>query len=1136
MRDHPNEYILENISLSDITYSELLKHSSEMIDTSKRNFFDIQPQVLNVNFGLFSNPAATLDFPLVSVTQLNNSLVLSCSCKTPKTKLCEHQVQVLYNIIDRSYFCIFFDERLRNQRMKEVAKEYGLERENDLDKYFDLVYIHKSVSIKPKVKGLLPVNQNNTAVVMKELLPKPPKRVEQAGTENKCIIVLGKHKNYDQLHIKIFEGNTTKDGKIKNPLAETDPLKYVWAAENVEQAKFFTAITNFQNNFDAANPEKDLQALKIIFKNPLELEAFVHDKKLSENINTSSIVSVQLKLLNPNIKLSVFKKSPFYEVTGELFINEKSYAFKSVNSKYHYFIQLGDILYLIANENLLRIIDYFKTNNERVLIHESKFDEFRKTILDKLEHQVTINYSFVQTATKKQIIEQGFNQTHEKIIYLSQQENYVSIVPVVKYGNVEIPVFSKKQIYDTDPNGNMFKVARDLELEEQFTAVLMRQHPYFEEQLYEGEFFYLHIDRFLDEGWFLDVFEEWRNQHILVLGFNDIKKNKLNPNKAKVVIRVSSGIDWFNATLKVNYGKQTATLKQLHKAIREKSRYVQLDDGTLGVLPEEWMKKMERYFRVGEVVEELIRIPKNNFSEMNELFDKEVLDKEVEQELALYETKLSQVNTIKEVPIPEGLHATLRDYQKQGLNWLNVLDDFNFGSCLADDMGLGKTIQVIAFILSQRDKRSTPKPSGESDIAEKDSKLTAHNTNLVVVPTSLLFNWQAEVAKFAPSIKIFTHYGASRIKDATKFDGYEIILTTYGMLLSDIRYLKEYRFNYIFLDESQAIKNPESQRYKTVRMLQSRNKVVLTGTPIENNTFDIYGQLSFACPGLLGNKLYFKDTYALPIDQFQDSKRAAELQKKISPFILRRTKKEVAKELPEKTEMVIYCEMGEEQRKIYNACEKELRDFIASKNEDEITTNTMHVLTGLTKLRQICNAPALLKDEGHLGDFSAKIEVLMEQIENNSPNHKILVFSQFVTMLDLIKEELKKRNIAFEYLTGQTKNREDKVNSFQDNEQVRVFLISLKAGGTGLNLTEADYVYLVDPWWNPAVENQAIDRCYRIGQKKNVIAVRLICPDTIEEKIMKLQESKTKLVNDLIKTEEGMLKSFSKKDLMEMLK
>lgn len=431
-------------------------------------------------------------------------------------------------------------------------------------------------------------------------------------------------------------------------------------------------------------------------------------------------------------------------------------------------------------------------------------------------------------------------------------------------------------------------------------------------------------------------------------------------------------------------------------------------------------------------------------------------------------------------------------------------------------MGLGKTLQIIAFILSQNKKHP-------------------QNTNLVVVPTSLLFNWQAEVEKFAPSLKILTHYGANRIKNTLHFAGHEIVLTTYGMLLSDIRFLKEFNFNYVFLDESQAIKNPNSERYRAARLLKSRNKVVLTGTPIENNTFDIYGQLSFAIPGLLGSKQYFRDIYSIQIDKFENTKRATDLQHKIKPFILRRTKKQVAKELPDKTEMVIYCEMGEEQRLIYSAYEKELREYISAKDEHEIAKNSMHVLTGLTKLRQICDSPALLKDEEQFGDSSAKIEVLMEQIENKSSQHKILVFSQFVSMLDLIKEELQKRNISFEYLTGQTKNRAAKVNEFQENDQVRVFLISLKAGGTGLNLTEADYVYLVDPWWNPAVENQAIDRCYRIGQKKNVIAVRLICPNTIEEKIMKLQQSKKELANDLITTDNSVFKKLSKQDLMEML-
>ena len=361
------------------------------------------------------------------------------------------------------------------------------------------------------------------------------------------------------------------------------------------------------------------------------------------------------------------------------------------------------------------------------------------------------------------------------------------------------------------------------------------------------------------------------------------------------------------------------------------------------------------------------------------------------------------------------------------------------------------------------------------------------------------------------------------------------VRATVRTLLADIKFLKEYRFNYIFLDESQAIKNPESQRYKASRLLQSRNKIVLTGTPIENNTYDLYGQLSFACPGLLGSKIQFKNHYAIPIDRFEDSKRARELQKKVNPFILRRTKQQVATELPEKTEMVIYCEMGAEQRKVYDSYSDEFRNFLLTHRERDLPRGSLNILPGLTKLRQICDCPALINDEEYYGDNSSKIEVLIEQIESKAPQHKILVFSQFVKMLDLIKKELVSRNISFEYLTGQTRNRSEKVESFQNNDDVRVFLISLKAGGVGLNLTEADYVYLVDPWWNPAVENQAIDRSYRIGQKKNVVAVRLICPDTIEEKMMKMQDSKRDLANDLVKTDISILKSLSKSDLLELL-
>jgi SNF2 family DNA or RNA helicase len=450
------------------------------------------------------------------------------------------------------------------------------------------------------------------------------------------------------------------------------------------------------------------------------------------------------------------------------------------------------------------------------------------------------------------------------------------------------------------------------------------------------------------------------------------------------------------------------------------------------------------------------------------------------------------------------------------LNWLNFLDDYNFGGVLADDMGLGKSIQVIAFILLQRTRRK-------------------RNTNLIVVPTSLIFNWVAEVEKFASSLKVLIINGTTKAKDIQQFDQYEIVLISYGILVNAITYLSKYEFNYVFVDESQNIKNIDSQRYQAVRLLQSRNKIAITGTPIENNVFDLYAQLSFACPGLLGSKQYFRDIYSIPIDKFKYTKRAIELQKKVAPFVLRRTKKQVATELPEKTEMVLYCPMGEAQRKVYDRYEKEFREFISAETDDEIVKNSMHVLRGITRLRQICNSPVLIEEERSFGGGSAKIEMLMDQVESKSDDHKILIFSQFVTMLDLIKKELIARDISYEYLTGSTQNREAVVNNFQDNKAVRVFLISLKAGGTGLNLTEADYVYLIDPWWNPSVENQAIDRSYRIGQDKHVVAVRLICPDTIEEKIMKLQDVKRDLSEDLIKADHSILKVLRKEDLLGLV-
>lgn len=1112
------KFTLPDFNIPELSYSLILKYSPANLDTESKGFFDILPTTIDIDFASFPIRSAGSSEASVEINQDKDKVILSCQCGFSKINLCEHQAQVLMNILNRPDLNIFFNQKHRAEKIKKIAVDYGLQNEQHLDEYFQLQYINKSVEIRPKLKELLPLNKETDNYLRENLIPKNHSNIPGKGsaTNTRKILVFSNHKFYNHLYIELFEAQVTLDGKVKNPLTPLDPTELIWKTDKNEELKFYSGISKFQNSFESNSQEGAIEGLKAIIKNPLNLGIYYHDNKASGSINSSSIALMKVCSPQVNLTLSVDQKKIFYEISGKLMMEDRQFDLNELYLRYNYFLAFDNTFFLIENPDFLRVISFFKQNNNIIIIHQSKYEEFRKNILLQLEDKIKINYSYLKPATPQQLEEYGFDQQIEKKIYLSDSEDYVIITPVIKYGNVEVPVLSKKQIYSTDAKGKPFTVERDDESEIQFVATLLKQHPDFEEQLSLNSF-YLHKNRFLSDDWFLDVFEEWQNQNIKVLGFNEIKNNKLNPNKPKVSIIVSSGVDWFDTNIDLKYGKQKVSLKHLHKSIRNKIKFVELGDGTQGILPDEWIEKFSRFFQAGEIVKESLRTPRINFTDITDLYDEEVLTEEVKNQVAFYKEKTSSFESIEKVEVPSTLSTSLRQYQKEGLNWLNFLDEFNFGGCLADDMGLGKTVQIIAFILHQRTKK-------------------VHNTNLIVVPTSLIFNWESEIRKFAPSIKVLSIYGAERVKDIKLFDDYEVILTSYGTLLSDIRFLKNYRFNYIFLDESQSIKNPESLRYKSVRLLKSRNRIVLTGTPIENNTFDLYGQLSFACPGLLGSKQHFKDHYSMPIDKFKDNKRAKELQRKVNPFILRRTKAQVATELPEKTEMVIYCEMGEEQRNVYDSYSREFYNFLATRKDGDLSRDSINILAGLTKLRQICNSPSLINDNEYYGDNSSKIEVLLEQIESKSEEHKIVIFSQFVGMLDLIKKELQSRNVTFEYLAGQTKNRSYKVNEFQNNKKVRVFLISLKAGGTGLNLTEADYVYLVDPWWNPAVENQAIDRIYRIGQKKNVVAVRLICPDTIEEKILKLQESKRTLAEDLIRTDSGILKSLSREDLLGLFK
>lgn len=1114
---NPYDYILPDFNLKNLNETFILKHLNQLIFTDSKGFYSLHPEQIELNFAAFSHQNTDAFFPIVLVQQNESSVKLTCRCENPKTKLCSHQAQVLYNILKHDDLRVFFDDNLRKQKIAKVALDYGLEKEENLDDFFELKIENQSLQIRPKNKALQSFNTEMQQNLQSVLLPAKNKVIEKAlkPESNNLILVLSPHRYYGNLTLNLFETQITKSGKVKNPFKAINPTDLIFKTEQSDVLKYLSGISRFNQNYATEEIDAELEALTAIARNPLKIPAYLQDEKHSLNVQASSVIPVDIQLLDMDLRLQVNQKDDFFEITGRLIINGNAYQLDNLAIRYQYFVQLKNQLYLIAKTDLVRVINFFIKQSNRLVIHKSKYEAFQRTILIPLEGNIHVDYSYLKPATPKQIEEKGFDLENEKLVYLSESEDYILITPVMKYGNIEIPVLSKKKIQAQDKFGNVFTLHRDEEAELQFAGEIIRQHPYFYDQE-TNDSYYLHRKRFLEELWFLDAFEAWRSKDIHIFGFNQLKNNKLNENKAEINIEVLSGTDWFETKVKVKFGRQKVALKYLHKSIRNKSKFVTLDDGTLGILPEEWIEKFTNYFNAAEVTEDSLITPKIKFASINDLYEDALLDGVVKNEIRHLKEKFSGPENIQIVKTPKELKTKLRPYQQEGLNWLNFLDDFNFGSVLADDMGLGKTIQIIGFILSQREK-------------------VAINCNLVVVPASLIFNWKAEIEKFAPSIKVKTIYGNERTRVTDDFENFEVILTSYGTLLSDIRFLKDFRFNYIFLDESQNIKNPESQRYKTVRMLQSRNKVAITGTPIENNTFDLYGQLSFACPGLFGSKQQFADLYSTPIDQFKDSKRAKELQNKIKPFILRRTKEQVAKELPDKTEVILYCEMGTEQREVYEANKKEIQDYILGKTEDELPKSSMHVLRSITRLRQICNSAALLADGKSYLQASSKIDVLIEQIESKAQNHKILIFSQFVGMLDLIKRRLAEKKIKYQYLTGQTKNRGEVVRDFQTNDSIPVFLISLKAGGTGLNLTEADYVYLVDPWWNPAVENQAIDRAYRIGQHKNVMAVRLICPDTIEEKIMKLQAVKKDLVKDLIQTDGSFFKSLTKKELLGLL-
>jgi non-specific serine/threonine protein kinase len=597
-----------------------------------------------------------------------------------------------------------------------------------------------------------------------------------------------------------------------------------------------------------------------------------------------------------------------------------------------------------------------------------------------------------------------------------------------------------------------------------------------------------------------------------IFGEESLKSGRLNRNKPTISLNITSGIDWFDIDAVVHYGDQEVSLKDLRSALRKKERFIKLADGSIGQIPEEWMQRYKRLFDLAEETDERLRVRDYHLPLVDTLLN-DADERNIAAEYKERMGRLSGFAQIQPQSIPRGFVGELRPYQRAGLDWLHFLHEYGFGGCLADDMGLGKTIQALAFLQALKEQGKLDGPS------------------LLVVPKSLIANWEREAERFTPELRILEYVGAGRPKDTSAFAGYDIVLTTYGTMLRDIELLQGCSFLYAILDESQNIKNPLSQSSKAARLLNARHRLVMTGTPVENNTFELWSQFTFLNPGLLGSMEYFKREFATPIESHESDEAANLLRRLVYPFILRRTKEQVAPELPERNERILYIDFDPAQRKIYNHTREYYRGLLMGMiDEQGIDDVRMKILEGLLRLRQICIHPALVEST-YRGE-SAKFELLLETLDTlQAEGHRALVFSQFVQTLHLLRHELEARQIRYTYLDGQTADRQQQVDRFQGDPTIPFFLISLKAGGVGLNLTAADYVIHIDPWWNPAVEMQAADRAHRIGQDKPVFIYKIIARNSVEEKILQLQEHKKDLVNQLISAEGSFFKSITKEDV-----
>lgn len=1062
----------------------------------------------------------------------DKSFDTSCTCEEHRHPLCPHKTALFLQLLHASGPNFFDSIRNWDHQKNKLLGLYGYSLSDDLSGKFDFYYQDG----KPFLKVL---DQSIKKVQAQPLGMDKPATNQVVGPQdyNKRLglIIHLQEKQYPFFGIDLVEGDLAEhqsafSGQIqkldtgkyinpeKYPLEDRELINMVRKIQRAEFSKHIARNSPFgdiwENIITQDADQPDQESLKLIFDylHPKLLRMF---NQLSPATplyflpnglpyRTSSLK--EIKYLHHNLypNIHVRRNPDYMGVDISLIYDDASFLPEENALQNHLLYLHGNLLLLIHKPgDAARLADLSKKT-------EIPLNEWSQY----LHHHIVPISKLYDITFDEGLVEYHDESTPKTVVYISEQNNYFMIKPMFRYGQTEVEISAENHI-SVEDQGKLVYMKRNKAHEQVFIDWINELHPHLRKPEYESHFA-LHGKYVFSQNWFFQFFDKMKEADVEVFGYENLKNFRINKSKPNTSVHISSNLDWFDTEIEVNFDGLGVDVSDIQKALSLKQNYVALGDGSIGILPEEWLKKFALLFKMADTQGKKLRVSKFNFSVIDEMMDL-ISDQDIIKELDEKKKLLLNENpeNHSDIAIPEEINAVLRPYQVAGFQWLAYLEKVKWGGLLADDMGLGKTVQTLTFLQYYK---------------SKNQGIHA----LVICPTSLLYNWENEIRKFAPQLSYLIHHGSSRTLKYTELSGYDIIISTYGTLRSDAELFAKNEVDYIVLDESQTIKNPNSKVAKAAQFIPARNRIALSGTPMQNNTFDLYSQMNFLNPGMLGNKEFFKEQFAKPVDKFQDQETKDHLRKLVYPFMLRRTKEQVADDLPDKTDITLYCEMGPQQRAIYEAYKNMYRSRILGSIEQQgIEKSQFAILQGLMKLRQICDSPAILRDEQKFDNHSAKLDELTRELEENTGEHKVLIFSQFLGMLALIREKLKQHQIPFQYFDGSYTaiQREQAINEFQNNQACRVFLISLKAGGMGLNLTAADYVYIVDPWWNPAVEQQAIDRTHRIGQTKNIFAYRMICKDTVEEKIMLLKEKKNSLVKDIISKDQHMIKQLTRDDV-----